>query len=146
MIECDKDEPPILKEETIDHAYDLWEIAQDHIFDKWMIETDPANLQPKIRPLNRKVADFIRNNSPQNMENEKVEKALDIIESPWPRRDENLLRKWFSEEEGDKEKSISLIDKVLKSGLEPFIAPEPLHPIEKDDIKLLVWLAVESET
>tara|TARA_B100001121_G_scaffold24404_1_gene18924 strand:- start:413 stop:3748 length:3336 start_codon:yes stop_codon:yes gene_type:complete len=146
LIECDKDEPPILKEETIDHAYDLWEIAQDHIFDKWMIETDPANLQPKIRPLNRKVADFIRNNSPQNMENEKVEKALDIIESPWPRRDENLLRKWFSEEEGDKEKSISLIDKVLKSGLEPFIAPEPLHPIEKDDIKLLVWLAVESET
>ena len=33
---------------------------------------------------------------------------------------------------------------ILLSGLEPFISPEPLPPIEKEDIKLINWIAIAS--
>jgi hypothetical protein len=42
-------------------------------------------------------------------------------------------------------KSEVLIDKVLGSGLEPFVAPKPLPPIEKEEIELLCWMAVEGK-
>ena len=29
---------------------DLWEAAQKDIWDDWMRETDPVNLQPRVRP------------------------------------------------------------------------------------------------
>jgi len=56
-------------------------------FERAEIETDPENLQPKLRPLNRKVAEFIRANSPTNVERVRITQALDVLESPWPRRE-----------------------------------------------------------
>ncbi len=40
------------------------------------------------------------------------------------------------------QKSTHLIGKILASGLEPFIAPEPLPPIREEDIELLAWMAI----
>ena len=79
---------------------------------------------------------------PEDIEKSDVDKALDIIESPWERRDEKDLREWFSSEYETKEKSFFVIKNVLKSGIEPFISPDPLPPIKKDDINLIVWMAV----
>ena len=59
-------------------AYDLWLIAQEHIYNDWTFETDPVNLQPQVRPLNRRVAEFIRKNNPSNIPQEKIERALNI--------------------------------------------------------------------
>ena len=56
-----------------------------------MHETDPANLQPRVRPLNLQVAGFIRDNLPIDIPEEQVTKALDILESPCPRREEIML-------------------------------------------------------
>ena len=114
----------------------------DNIYQYWMHETDPANLQPKVRRLNIKAADFIRTHIPIDTEQTDIDRALDILESPWPRRDEGHLRKWFNGEETGAVKSKYLIDKILGSGLESFIAPEPLPPIDKEDIELLTWLAI----
>ena len=96
--------------------------------------------------MNRKVADFIRENIPTDIEQTQVNTALDIVEAPWPLRDEGRLRKWFSEELGDKQKSQYLIEKIIASGLEPFVAPEPLPPISENDIELLVWMGISSES
>jgi superfamily II DNA/RNA helicase len=145
LIECSQDEELVLNEVTQDAAYDAWLLAVDNIYQYWMHETDPANLQPKVRPLNRKVADFLRMNIPSDVEQSEIDKALDILESPWSRRDEGQLRKWFNIEETGIFKSKYVIDKVLASGLEPFIAPEPLPPIEKEDIKLLTWMAISAD-
>lgn len=147
LIECDDEEALVWDEKIQNAAYDVWETARADIHEHWMRETDPANLQPKIRPLNRRVAEFLRKNIPTvDAKQEEANKALDILESPWTRRDENKLREWFDEELNDKEKVSSLIDKILKSGLEPFISPEPLSPINEDDIDLLVWMAITSES
>ena len=42
-------------------------------------------------------------------------------------------------------KSMAIIEFVLKTGLEPFIAPEPLPPIEEEDVQLIAWIALENE-
>lgn len=63
IVECEPHTPRIVpKELEEDRIFDLWEAAQSHVWQSWMIETDPANLQPKLRPLNRKAAEFIRAN------------------------------------------------------------------------------------
>jgi len=73
-----------------------------------------------------------------------LEGALEILESPWPRREEVMLRELF-EKEGlaDAAKSREIVAFIRKSGLEPFRAPEPLPPIEEDDIHLIGWIALE---
>ena len=142
VIECDEGQEKIVDKIIQNAAYDLWLIVRDNIFNEWNLEIDPTNLQPRIRPINQKVAEFIRNFPPEDIEKNDVDKALDIIESPWERRDEKDLREWFSSEYETKEKSFFIIKNVLKSGIEPFISPDPLPPIKKDDINLIVWMAV----
>ena len=144
LIECPEDEELVLNEEIQDAAYDLWLSARRNIHKHWMHETDPANLQPNVRPLNRKVAEFIRKNTPLNSDQKDVDNALNIVEAPWSARDENRLRKWFNEEMGAKEKTKYLVEKIIESGLEPFKAPEPLLPIREEDIELLVWMGISS--
>ena len=145
LIECSEDEELVLSEVVQDAAYDLWLAARHNIYEHWTYETDPANLQPRVRPLNRKVAEFIRDNIPSDTEQAQVERALDIVEAPWSGRDEGRLRRWFASELEGKKKSQYLIAKILKSGLEPFIAPEPLPPIVEEEIELLVWMGITAQ-
>ena len=64
----------------------------------------------------------------------------------WSRRDENLLRiVWNNEYSSDKEKSLALIKKIENIGIEPYQAPDPLPLIDKDEIHLICWLAIQSE-
>ena len=145
LIECSEDEELVLTEVVQDAAYDLWLAARHNIFEHWTYETDPANLQPRVRPLNRKVAEFIRDNVPLDTEQTQIDRALDIVEAPWSGRDEGRLRKWFTSELDGKQKSQYLIEKILASGLEPFIAPEPLPPITEEEIELLVWMSITNQ-
>jgi hypothetical protein len=146
LAECEPDTPRAvprsLEEEVI---FDLWEIAQQDIWHAWTLETDPANLQPKVRPLNRRVADFIRANQPPETDAARINAALDVVESPWPRREEAMLREWFDDARAGAAKAASLIDRILETGLEPFRGPEPLPPIRFDEIELLCWLALSPE-
>ncbi len=64
LIECTVDTPLWFPAEIQERVYDFWETARDDIWDDWMQQTDPANLQPKVRPLNYRVAEFIRANPP----------------------------------------------------------------------------------
>lgn len=146
LIECEKDTPTYLPEPLQDAVFDFWEIARKDVFKAWMKETDPKNTQPKVRPLNKRVAEFIRENRPPGVEDKKVDAALDTLESPWPMREEKMLREWFSEESDDlNEKSKFLVEKVLETGMEPHRGPALLPPIEEDDIYLISWLAIEAE-
>ena len=103
-----------------------------------MQETDPANLQPKVRPLNQRVAEYIRANRPLDDEGNHVNEALDILEAPWPRREDALLREWYAEAAPNPlEKVRRLVSSIRESGLEPFSQPPLLPPIELDDIRLV---------
>ena len=109
-----------------------------------MRQTDPVNLQLRVRPLNLRVADFIRDNVPLDMIEADVYRALDILESPWPRREEIMLRTWFDTEEHEgPEWSKFFVKQILDTGLEPVVPPEPLPPIALEDIELLCWMGIE---
>ena len=146
FLECSEETPRFLSAETALAAYEAWERAQRSIFDAWTFETDPANLQPKIRKLNRDVAAFLRENPPADIEQERLHRCLDAIESPWPRREENLLRlAWERTFPTPGEKARHLVEQVVRIGAEPFHSPDPLPPIEKEEICLITWMAIECE-
>jgi hypothetical protein len=144
LAECEPETPrvvPNLLEQDL--IFDLWEVAQHDIWQAWMLETDPANLQPKIRPLNRRVADFLRANPPPEIDASRISRALDIVEAPWPRREEMMLREWFEDEaQIGASKAEYLTERILETGREPFRSPNPLPPIRLDEIELVCWLAI----
>lgn len=146
LIECRENTPGWWPDRLQECVYDFWEAARSDVLAEWMRETDPANLQPAIRPLNHRVAEFIRANRPSDLAEERVNRALDTLESPWPRREEVMLRGWFEDNElADAAKARSLIDKIIETGLEPVLPPTPLPPISQDDIELLCWMGVEPQ-
>ncbi|MGE0503770.1 MAG: helicase-related protein, partial [Rhizobiaceae bacterium] len=143
IVEC---EPLTAREFSADlesAAIDLWQIARRDIYNAWMRETDPVNLQPRVRPLNLRVAEFIRAHRPAQDDSGRINKALDILEAPWPRREEIMLRDWFNASVASgSEKAAVLVDHILDSGLQPFEQPKLLPPIEETDIELVCWLGV----
>jgi hypothetical protein len=145
LIECREDQERVLDGELAERkVYDLWALAQADIFASWMRETDPANLQPKVRPLNRRVAAFIRANTPTVAKPEDLDRALDVLESPWPRREEALLRGWFeAESDAGASKSARLVTEILATGLRGVVPPVPLPPITPDQVLLVCWMAVD---
>jgi hypothetical protein len=147
LLECSEDTPRALSEHMALAAYDAWAKARTSILDAWTFETDPANLQPKIRKLNRDVAAFLRANPPSDVEQERLDRCLDAIESPWPRREENLLRiAWERELESSAAKALHVVEEVERIGAEPFRSPQPLPPIESEEIHLITWMAIERQT
>jgi len=150
MIECEENTPTWCPDQIHENVFDFWEIAQKHILDDWTKQTDPANLQPKLDKVNREVASFIRQYPPK-LTSEQIIKALDIVESPWPRREQNELRHIYKSNdeknltENLHDLSSKLVQYILHTGLEASQPPDPLPPIEIDDIKLLCWMAIECE-
>jgi len=146
LVECSEETPRSLSAAMARSAYDAWEQARRHIFDAWTFETDPANLQPSVRRLNREVAAYLREHPPADIEQDRLHRCLDAIESPWSRREENQLRlAWERQFAGAAEKARYLVEVVEGIGAEPFRAPDPLPPIEIDEIHLICWLAIEPE-
>ena len=146
FIECEEYTQIWYPDGLRESVYDFWEVARDDIWIAWTRETDPANLQPQVRPLNHRVAEFIRDNPPLDMPDERVHRALDILESPWPRREEIMLRGWFeSDEHQGAALAGFLIKQILETGLEPTEPPPLLPPINQDEIELLCWMGIEPE-
>src|SRR5215216_1520940 len=50
IIECDETSVRQVPARLSESVYDSWEAAQRDIWQAWSRETDPANLQPKVRP------------------------------------------------------------------------------------------------
>ena len=146
LIECDSETPTWYPDTLQEVVYDFWDTAQADILSEWTRETDPANLQPKVRPLNLRVAEFIRANPVVGIPDEEVIRALDILESPWPRREEIMLRRWFEDTNlHGAALSEYLIRQIVASGLEPVEPPDPLPPISAHDIQLLCWLGIDDD-
>ena len=144
LLECGPETPTWFPDALRRGVYDFWALAQKDIWDAWMKETDPANVQPPVRPLNHRVAQFLRENVPFGSLDERVKMALDILESPWPRREESMLREWF--EAGDARpgaRATALIDRILETGLEPTQPPPVLPPIALEEVELVCWIGIE---
>ena len=144
LIECGEDTERALPLPLKQTAFSAWQEARQDIFDDWTFETDPANLQPKVSKFNRELAAYLRDHPPTGVEQSRLEHALDAIEAPCSRREENALRAVFNASYQSHDARVeAIVAEVKRIGLEPFQAPDPLPAIEIDEVHLICWLAIE---
>lgn len=144
-VACERTTPRHLPGVSIKSAYEAWNKARTNIFQEWTMATDPKNLQPKIRPLFRKMAEHIRQNPPDSINQNQIEDTVDAILAPWGIRYERELRPIMQDEaSSDEEKSKQIIDKVAALGMAPYVKPEPLPLIDADEVRLICWMGVLS--
>jgi hypothetical protein len=145
-IECTEETERTLPDTMRDRVYDAWETARSDIYSQWQEQTDPLNVQPDIRKLFREVGEHLRENWPDDMTQDRLQETVEAVEAPWGRRYERELREIYENESlGPVEKSRQLVEKVDDLGLQPFEAPDPLPPIQEDEVKLICWMVVTPE-
>ena len=146
LIDCSEETPRHMPEALGDKVFRFWDAALDDILAEWDDLSDPANLQPPVRLLNRQVAAFVRAHPPQDYDMNGLTKALDVLESPWPRREEALLRERFRDRSDPAQaRSRRLVEWILSTGLDRFEPPPPLPPVKATDVRLVCWMAVTAD-
>ena len=81
LIDCTEETPREMPAALGDGVFGFWDMALGDILAEWDDLSDPVNLQPPVRLLNRQVAAFIRAHPPNNVDADKLAKALDVLES-----------------------------------------------------------------
>ena len=146
-ITCEVDTPRHMPEDLAAAKFDAWNRARSHIFGEWMIATDPANIQPRVRPYFRKAIEFLRTHPPAAIEQQRAQAAVDALNAPWTGRHEHLLKEVFDPDEPSEQPSLTaarLVEKVEELGMRPAERPKPLPPIREDDVHLVCWMAVDA--
>ena len=85
----------------------------------------------------------MREHQLQDLTQQELEEKFDSVEAPWVRKYGRELREIYQDENfSEREKSAKLIEKIDELGLKPYDPPEPLPPIDSEQIKLVCWMAV----
>ena len=144
-ITCADDTARHLPQDLAETTYDAWARARRDIYDEWIFATDPANLQPRIRPFFRAAADHLRAHPPAGIAQKELDLVVEAIEAPWGVRIERALKNVFAPDaENPLMASAALVEKVRELGLQPYVQPEPLPIIDEDEIVLICWMAVDT--
>jgi hypothetical protein len=145
-ITCSTDTQRVMAEDLRVGAYDAWERARADIFDEWQKATDPKNLQPDVRPLFKAAAAHVRRHIPSDMSRQEADRIVEALEAPWGMRVEKAIRSVYRPDSKPPEKVTEAIaEQVKQLGLQPWKAPEPLPPIDRADVVLIVWMAVDKQ-
>ena len=132
-----------LPEEAYDRAFDAWEAAREHVYKEWMFLTDPKNLKPDIPKALREASELVYEHG-EALTPEERDDLLDRLNTrPGPRMEKAVRELVRSEEDGPARKVLLLRELVREAGLQPARIPDPLPPIDRDDIHLVVWTAVQ---
>jgi len=143
LIACREDTPRELSEELAARAYGAWESVRKDIFSNEWMKATPASLQPRVKLSLRAAADQFRKFPPPGLSLQELDRLVESVEAPWGARIERVLREALEGKSGI-DASTSLVEKIRFLGLQPYRPPEPLPPIEEDEIRLVCWMAVES--
>ena len=144
-ISCTTDPDGFIDEELKSKVFDAWNIAQNDIHEEWTMATDPRNISPEVRPLFRKMGQWLADNSPEGVDHDRLIAAKNAIEAPWDRRRENYFRKLFKPDDcatpiERRTLSRTLVENIEDLGLEAYPAPKPLIPIASEEVHLLAWV------
>ncbi|MHB0961122.1 MAG: helicase-related protein [Pirellulaceae bacterium] len=146
MVTCAEDTQRHLSDDLVVTSFDAWAKARQDIYAEWMFATDPLNLQPRIRPFFRNAAEHLRKYPPTVIRQNELDLLVESIEAPWGVRHERAIREVFNPEVEDPYvASAALVERVRELGLQPFVQPEPLPPIQQDDVVLICWMGVDTE-
>jgi len=147
LITCEEGTERVLPDDLAAGAYEAWAKARRDIYGEWQKASDPKNLQPDVRPLFKAAADHVRKYRPADMTLDQADRIADALEAPWGLRVERALREVFTPDTaGGEATTREIAERVKTLGLQPWKAPEPLPPIDEEEVVLVVWMAVEGET
>lgn len=148
ILSCTEHTERALPEALAEGVFDAWDRARRDIYEEWMRATDPATLQPSIRPIFRAAADHVRIHTAAGLSVEERDRVADALEAPWGMRQERRLRDVFAPDQAAPEElTLRIAEVVNELGLQPGKPPEPLDPIEEEEVNLVVWMGVmEAET
>jgi hypothetical protein len=145
LIECEESTERVFDDRDMDSTFSAWSLARESIWNQWDYFTDPINLQPRVRKLNREVDEFLLDNPLVGEDPKALERVSDTLMSPWPMREENKLREvWKVEHKSNQEKASKLIEAVRVTGIEPFEQPERFPKIDLEEVRLVCWLRIQA--
>ena len=127
-------------------VYRAWQLAQSDVFDEWTRATDPKTLTPKIPLTLRLASEHLGKYSPSDVTQEDLDSARESIEAPWGVRIQRHFHAVLNESgTSNVMKSKKLLALVASLGLQPYKAPEPLPPIQLEDVRVVCWMALSAE-
>jgi hypothetical protein len=122
-------------------VFEAWAHAHDQIYRTWTRLTDVANLQPDIPLALREAAELVANHGAY-LGIERQQGLLQRLNAVWEKRIVDRVREIVRSDETDRVRIEALAEFVADAGLEPPPPAEPLPVIERDDVRLVCWMAV----
>jgi hypothetical protein len=122
-------------------VFEAWALAQEHIYHSWSWLTDVANLQPDVPLALREATELVANHG-SHLGVERQRDLVQRLNGRWDKRIVDRVREIVRTEAAATERLEELIEFVSEAGLEAPPPPVPLPVIERDDVRLVCWMAV----
>ena len=123
-------------------VYSAWEIAHNDIFNSWAWMTDARNLRPDVPLALREAAQLVIDNGA--VLGAEQNSLLQKLNAKWDKEIVDAVRLIVRSADSDPDKLKKLVAYVHGQGLR---APEPVKPlpvIQKDEIRVVCWMAVSN--
>lgn len=134
--------PRVLTDESYDRAFDAWQIARRHLYEEWRSLTDGTSLLPDVPKPLRKAAELVYSNHGAFEDEEELLMRLNTSPTARVQRD---VREVLGSDEDDTEKIRAIFTTLVEAGVQPASAPPDLEPVDLEDIRLVVWMAVAAD-
>ena len=147
IIQCSPEQKTVDDRKIIGKAYDLWLVAQEIFQSEWDWHTKPENLQPRIEKINHRIYEFLLSKQANsNLGSQAFSRAYKILNSQWPKAYQDDMREIYRDgKDNSVEICNQLVEYINSCGLEPAEDPKIYDAIVKEDIQLIVWMAVLPE-
>ena len=103
---------------------------------------DKAHIEPDLPRALCRAADIVRTNPPPGEDQEPIDRAVDTLSAPCPKRTVRRFRQAMNDSTEPVVQARNILAVIKELGLEPYEPPKPLPQITEDDVHLVVWLAV----
>ena len=122
-------------------AFDAWAVARQHIHEAWMFNADPANLSRPVPRVMRDAAALVRASGA--FLGERQDELVARLEAPYASRIQREIREVLTAPgQSDRTRISALFEAADRLGLVVQPAPQPLPPIDLDDIHLICWTVI----
>jgi hypothetical protein len=124
-----------------DAAFDAWAAAKAHIHTAWMYNAAPANLTRPVPRVMRDAAELVRRHGAHLAGRQDGLTAR--LEAPYAPRIQRAIRDLLNDGTvTEREKASQLLALADHLGLVRQPVPQPLPPIDLDDIHLICWTVI----
>jgi hypothetical protein len=125
-------------------TYEAWIAARGHILESWEFATDTKNLDPKIPAVMQRAIALIEDHYEGLLTVEEADALIERLRTPYPERLLRPVRKLLAE--GSLAEQISALGELADQlGFTPSARPQPLPPVNEEDIHLICWVAITPE-